>query len=259
MSLLRTTRLAAFAAILAGAATQAGCYIDAGPDAEVPGQPGGEDSPADFEEPLSASGAWVDLPTYGHVWVPAEEVVGQGYVPYATGGQWVATDAGWVFQSQWDNDFGWAVYHYGRWVYTDDYGWAWIPDVEWGPAWVDWRYGGAYVGWAPLGPVGVALVPGAYVFVETRYIGDPGFIRYRVPGAQVGVAYGATVASGEYRMNGGARWALGPPASHFAAAGVAVRPVHYEVPPRGSVHARARRGHRMGGHRGAPSSHSHHR
>jgi len=104
----------------------------------------------------------------------------------------------------------------------------------------------------------VALVPGAYVFVETRYIGDPWLIRYRVPAQGVTVAYGATLASGEYRMNGSARWALGPPAAHFAAAGVAVRPVHYAVPARGSVRARARRFHRSGGHHG-PSGHGHHR
>src|SRR2546426_4578479 len=31
-------------------------------------------------------------------------------------------------------------------------GWAWIPGEEWGPAFVQWRHGGDYVGWAPMPP-----------------------------------------------------------------------------------------------------------
>ena len=34
----------------------------------------------------------------------------------------------------------------------DYYGWLWMPDNEWGPAWVEWRYDNDYVGWAPLSP-----------------------------------------------------------------------------------------------------------
>ncbi len=48
--------------------------------------------------------------------------------------------------------FGEIVYHYGRWYYDDYYGWIWIPDYEWAPAWVDWRYDDDYIGWAPLSP-----------------------------------------------------------------------------------------------------------
>jgi hypothetical protein len=29
-------------------------------------------------------------------------------------------------------------------------GWAWIPGLEWAPAWVTWRVDGTVVGWAPL-------------------------------------------------------------------------------------------------------------
>jgi hypothetical protein len=35
---------------------------------------------------------------------------------------------------------------------TSDYGWVWVPGAEWGPAWVDWRYGGGHAGWAPMPP-----------------------------------------------------------------------------------------------------------
>ena len=44
------------------------------------------------------------------------------------------------------------VYHYGRWTKVEDEGWCWIPDYEWGPAWVSWRESDDYVGWAPLPP-----------------------------------------------------------------------------------------------------------
>ena len=47
---------------------------------------------------------------------------------------------------------GWVAFHYGRWINTDAYGWAWVPGNEWGPAWVDWRRSDEYAGWAPLPP-----------------------------------------------------------------------------------------------------------
>src|SRR5829696_879022 len=59
-------------------------------------------------------------------------------------------DYGWMWAS--DYDWGWATFHYGRWVYDNFYGWLWMPGYEWSPAWVEWRSGGDYYGWAPLGP-----------------------------------------------------------------------------------------------------------
>jgi hypothetical protein len=243
----------ALAASLAVAVSLPGCYIDGyydGPLAPpIPTDPTAEVTVAEFYEPLSAHGAWVDMAPYGRVWVPSEEVVGTDYVPYTSGGQWVSTDVGYVFQSQWDNEWGWATYHYGRWLYTEEYGWAWVPDTEWGPAWVDWRYGGAYVGWAPMAPVGVVLVPGAYAFVETRYLGEAGIYRYRVPAQHVAVVYGATVPSPEVRMNGAARWSMGPPAAHVAASGARVTNTHYNVPARGEIRSRAAAARTRGGSR----------
>ena len=31
-------------------------------------------------------------------------------------------------------------------------GWVWVPGYTWAPAWVSWRYGDGYAGWAPLPP-----------------------------------------------------------------------------------------------------------
>ena len=107
--------------------------------------------------------------------------------PYADG-YWAYTDAGWTWVSY--EDFGWATYHYGRWTHLADYGWVWVPGYEWGPAWVSWRTGGDYVGWAPLPPQGDEVVyegraitgavdvtfgigPLYYNFIDIRYIGEP--------------------------------------------------------------------------------------
>ncbi len=69
--------------------------------------------------------------------------------PY-TNGRWVYTDAGWTWIS--DEQFGWATYHYGRWIRLRSVGWVWVPGEQWAPAWVSWRKGNDYVGWAPLPP-----------------------------------------------------------------------------------------------------------
>jgi hypothetical protein len=60
-------------------------------------------------------------------------------------------------------------------VYDPVYYWIWVPDVEWAPAWVTWRVGGGYIGWAPRAPVrfGVAVGAPAFVFVETRRFEEP--------------------------------------------------------------------------------------
>jgi hypothetical protein len=48
--------------------------------------------------------------------------------------------------------WGWLAYHYGRWGFDASLGWFWVPGTVWGPAWVAWRWGDAYIGWAPLPP-----------------------------------------------------------------------------------------------------------
>ena len=62
--------------------------------------------------------------------------------------------------------WGWAPFHYGRWYHDDYYGWAWVPGYEWAPAWVSWRSGGGYYGWAPMSPglnININInLPGSY-------------------------------------------------------------------------------------------------
>jgi hypothetical protein len=104
-----------------------------------------------FYSALAPHGQWVNRISFGWVWVPHGVPV--SWRPY-THGHWVYTDDyGWYWVSYWP--WGWAPFHYGRWAYDDEYGWVWLPDTVWGPAWVDWRYGDGWIGWAPLPPMAV--------------------------------------------------------------------------------------------------------
>src|SRR5690606_22657522 len=54
------------------------------------------------------------------------------------------------------------------------------------PAWVSWRSGGGYYGWAPLGPsmsisVNVGIPAAHWVFVPQRYISSPRIYSYYTP------------------------------------------------------------------------------
>ncbi|OGU30498.1 MAG: hypothetical protein A2X67_06900 [Ignavibacteria bacterium GWA2_55_11] len=100
-----------------------------------------------FYRPLVGHGEWIEVQPGVVVWRPLR--VRAGWRPYMEG-RWVWTDYGWYWVSY--EPFGWAVFHYGRWYYDDFYGWVWMPDNVWGPAWVEWRYNSDYIGWAPLSP-----------------------------------------------------------------------------------------------------------
>jgi hypothetical protein len=100
-----------------------------------------------FYESLRPYGDWIRLDNDVVVWHP--NGFHAGWRPYMAG-NWSWTDNGWYFDS--DEPFGWATYHYGRWYYDDHYGWLWVPDDQWGPSWVEWRYNDDYIGWAPLPP-----------------------------------------------------------------------------------------------------------
>jgi hypothetical protein len=136
-----------------------------------------------FYDQLSPYGNWVNYPGYGYVWMPN---AGPDFRPYATNGNWIYTEAGWTWASNYS--WGWAPFHYGRWFFENGYGWIWVPGNEWAPAWVSWRGGGDYYGWAPLGPrvsADMALSnynPPAYYwnFVPRQYIGNPGWHNYYV-------------------------------------------------------------------------------
>ena len=140
----------------------------------------------DFHAALDPYGNWVDDPTYGTVWVPEASAVGPDFTPYVSAGHWsYDDDYTWVSDYGW----GWAPFHYGRWVWAAGPGWEWVPGRAYAGAWVSWRYGWGdwpYVGWAPLGPtwgwrggcaVGLGFVPRApYAFVRT---GDLSPARWR--------------------------------------------------------------------------------
>jgi hypothetical protein len=147
-----------------------------------------------------SGGNWIEVEGYGYGWQPDVAVNDQNWRPYADG-YWAYTDDGWAWVSY--EDFGWATYHYGRWANLADYGWTWFPgeDLDWGPAWVSWRTGGDYVGWAPLPPRGPGVVYGGrpigpqvdiefdigpeyYNFCEVRYIGEPVLRSYIAPPVQ---------------------------------------------------------------------------
>ena len=110
---------------------------------------------AQFQDDLAPYGNWVDDGTYGRVWVPESTLVGADFTPYYSGGHWVLTEFGWTWVSDWS--WGWAPFHYGRWVTVSGYGWCWVPGTIWGPAWVTWRSGGGWVGWAAMPPRGVSV------------------------------------------------------------------------------------------------------
>ncbi len=147
------------------------------------------DVSVDFFYNNLSGGNWIEVEGYGYGWQPDVAVSDPNWRPYADG-YWAYTEVGWTWVSY--EDFGWATYHYGRWASLADYGWVWFPgsDLEWGPAWVSWRTGGDYVGWAPLPPRGPGIAyaggpiggrvdiefdigPAYYNFIDVRFIGEP--------------------------------------------------------------------------------------
>jgi hypothetical protein len=112
-------------------------------------------------EDLDNNGTWRNTPEYGNVWVPND--VGADWAPY-TNGNWIYQDPwGWTWQDY--APWGFAPFHYGRWVSFGGY-WGWAPGPYYGywgrafyaPALVSW-YGGGFgfgigfggFGWCPLG------------------------------------------------------------------------------------------------------------
>jgi hypothetical protein len=175
-----------------------------------------------FESTLSPYGSWVEDPTYGRVWVPSSTVVGDDFTPYASGGYWADSDYGWAWVSDWD--WGWAPFHYGRWLTLAGFGWCWVPGTVWGPAWVDWRFGNGYAGWAPLPPAGVVIGPptvarSGWRFTLAADLGrrSPSFVPHHVAPA----IYARTLAVRNLRTAaiGGStvRFNAGPPTAQVSA------------------------------------------
>jgi hypothetical protein len=117
-------------------------------------------------EDLDRYGSWRDDSEYGALWLPT---VASNWVPYRDGRwTWIAPWGWtWVDNAPW----GYAPFHYGRWVQVNSR-WAWAPGrlerhPVWAPALVGWVGGAGWSlgvntmaqGWYPLSPYD-RFVPG---------------------------------------------------------------------------------------------------
>jgi len=115
-------------------------------------------------EDLDDNGGWRQVPEYGTVWFPHVTVV------------------------------DWAPYRYGHWAWISPWGWTWVDDAPWGFApfhygrWVNVRGGW---GWVPCPPrvVAVAYVRPVYAPALVAWVGGPHF----AVGIGVGGGVGANV------------------------------------------------------------------
>ena len=108
-------------------------------------------------EDLDDNGDWRDDANYGHVWFPNR--VAAGWAPYHDGHWAWISPWGWTWVD--DSSWGYAPFHYGRWV-TVGGRWGWVAGpvavrAVYAPALVVFIGGGpggfgGNVGWFPLGP-----------------------------------------------------------------------------------------------------------
>lgn len=172
----------------------------------------------DFYVSLGPYGDWVYVDDGVYAWRPGRVV--HGWMPYAYG-RWVWSSCGWYWVSE--EPWSWAAYHYGRWHYDDWYGWVWIPGYDWAPAWVEWRYGPEYVGWAPLGPYALFSAQRGirysqayrtphehWTFVTHESMTRPDVYRYRYRGDDIRRIYGASRYTGSVRARDGVVESRGP-------------------------------------------------
>ena len=115
-------------------------------------------------EDLDQYGEWIQEPAYGALWIPTR--VQRDWVPYRYGHWSYLRTWGWTWVD--DQPWGYAPFHYGRWVRARDR-WCWYPGQRderpvWAPALVAWVGGSNWnvgvrsgfsspaVGWYPLAP-----------------------------------------------------------------------------------------------------------
>jgi hypothetical protein len=107
---------------------------------------------------LDNQGTWNSTPDQGYVWFP--RAVPAGWAPYQAG-HW-AYIAPWGYTWVDDQPWGFAPFHYGRWVSVNG-AWGWVPARPapvgvayvrpvYAPALVAWVGIGAGVAWFALGP-----------------------------------------------------------------------------------------------------------
>src|SRR5262249_794286 len=103
-------------------------------------------------EDLDDYGGWRPVPEYGTVWFPHTTIV------------------------------GWQPYRYGHWVWISPWGWTWVDDAPWGFApfhYGRWVVVGGVWGWVPGAPraavVTVAYVRPVYAPALVAWVGGPRF------------------------------------------------------------------------------------
>lgn len=120
---------------------------------------------------LDDHGTWRTVDVYGAVWFPT--YVAAGWAPYRYGHWAWVTPWGWTWID--DAPWGFAPFHYGRWLVIGGV-WGWVPGAiatrpVYAPALVAWFGGPGYrvgigvglpgvsIGWFPLGPSEVYIPP----------------------------------------------------------------------------------------------------
>lgn len=169
----------------------------------------------EFKTVLSGYGQYIYSERYGEVWKPS--VVPAGWHPYPA--------CRWVY----DRNFGWTyddptvwgkiIHHYGRWASDGSNGWVWIPGTQWSPAWVIWRGGGDWTGWAPTPPATdqqeISLanfnVDRQWTFIETAKLGNR--CEGEASAAPVGTFAGSAPVTRIKIVRGIAVFVLPPPAT----------------------------------------------
>jgi hypothetical protein len=100
-----------------------------------------------YSDELDGDGEWVYVDEVRNwCWRPVGVAV--DWRPYWRG-RWGAYPGGMTWIS--DEPWGYVTYHHGRWGWGIGFGWYWIPEVRYAPAWVAWQTTDAYIGWAPVG------------------------------------------------------------------------------------------------------------
>ena len=145
-------------------------------------------------QPAEDGAEWIVVAPHGQVWRPLHVAI--GWQPYLHG-QWAWTADGWFWVT--DEPWGWATYHYGRWAFDPALGWFWVPGYAWAPAWVAWREGDGFVGWAPLLPGDAPWWADDYPLAPSQWIFVPmgSFVAVPVEGVAVPRARQVCVPAGD--------------------------------------------------------------
>jgi hypothetical protein len=132
-------------------------------------------------EDLDRYGNWQQVPDYGAVWVP--RAVPVGWAPYGAGHWAWVSPWGWTWVD--DMPWGFAPFHYGRWMMFNN-AWCWVPGTYvrrpvYAPALVGW-IGGPHVslsisvGGSPTPTVGWFPLAPREVYVPTYRV-SPGYVQ----------------------------------------------------------------------------------